>query len=311
MGGRKKQADHRADTRGKGYAGIPAVVIESPAYRSLSLYARAILVEMALEMKGYRNGSIALSQRELGDRLASTNYRAIGRAIAELVEHGLIDVTAEGEWKQRMARQYRLTFVNTTANGKHVAATNDYRFFSVDDVSAGKVKSADDVSTGRKKSADDVLARIARESQKRVKSSHLPADDVSSLIGKPYPPQPSEGGEGVNGTSILPESARGEFDCGDELWSDDMRPPDDIDQWPPEAEYGHDKELSAWLREVIPDLPKWSWDWRKSATLARIVCETGIDGEWLHPFIAGQVGMFPKHVERLREWRDRFARDAV
>jgi hypothetical protein len=41
----KVKADYRADTRGGSWAGLPVCLIESPAYRHLSLYARAILVE--------------------------------------------------------------------------------------------------------------------------------------------------------------------------------------------------------------------------------------------------------------------------
>jgi hypothetical protein len=105
VGKSRQKADHRADTRGKPWAGIPHCVIDSAAYRHLSLWARGLLVEVVREMNGYNNGSIALSQRQMASRLGSSNFRKIGRGIAELMEHGFIDVAVEGQWKTRMARQ--------------------------------------------------------------------------------------------------------------------------------------------------------------------------------------------------------------
>lgn len=187
----KVKADHRADNRGGPWAGLPHVVIDSPAYRDLSLWGRATLVELVREMNGYNNGAIGLSQRQLSERLRTTNFRAIGRAIAELVTHGFVDVSTEGRWKQRLAREYRLTFVNTGAPGHYRPATNDYQLWQpqkscADDVSAEKSCSADDVSASPRSPADDVSARIDAHRGKTAKLASFSADDVSSLISKPY-----------------------------------------------------------------------------------------------------------------------------
>jgi hypothetical protein len=123
----KAKADHRADTRGGAWAGIPLCVIESDAYRDLSLWARSILVELVARMNGYNNGEIAMSVSEITIALNNSNRGAIARGIAELVSHGLIDVSADAVWKRNLARQFRLTFVNTTSGGRFVAATNEYR----------------------------------------------------------------------------------------------------------------------------------------------------------------------------------------
>ena len=103
MARRRVQADCKADTRGGRWAGIPVCVIESAAYRHCSVHARAILVELVARMMGYNNGKIAVSQRQLVEALGCAP-RKIVRGIAELMEHGLIDVQAEGKWKERMAR---------------------------------------------------------------------------------------------------------------------------------------------------------------------------------------------------------------
>src|SRR6478609_11251332 len=121
MARRRVQADCKADTRGGRWAGIPVCVIESAAYRDCSVHARAILVELVARMMGYNNGRIAVSQRQLVEALGCSPRKVV-RAVAELMEHGLLDVQIEGKWKERMAREYRITFVST----KGRSATNEY-----------------------------------------------------------------------------------------------------------------------------------------------------------------------------------------
>lgn len=196
----KPKAPCRADTRGGQWAGLPWVVIDSAAYQALSLYARAVLVEIVRRMDGFNNGKIAISQREIAARLGTSNFRAIGKAIAELMQHGFLEVSAEGEWAQRKAREYLLTFVSTQKGHLIIPATNDYLHWAptqksgADDVSAEMPKSADDVSARPPFAADDVSARIASHQRKTAISAKLSADDVSSLICKPYPPS-RNGGE--------------------------------------------------------------------------------------------------------------------
>lgn len=208
---KKPKADNRADTRGGGWVGIPHIVVDSMAYQHLSLWGRAVLVEIARAFNGYNNGKIGLSQRQLAERLNTTNFRAIGRAVAELMEHGLIDVAAEGQWKQRMAREYRLTFVTTGDNYNLRAATNDYRDWtprksSDDDVSARGRVSADDVSAGAGKAADDVSAKIAAHQRKTANFQNGAADDVSSLIVKPYPSGAASDADGFQTAETPPEN---------------------------------------------------------------------------------------------------------
>ena len=125
---RRARSDHRADTMGGRFAGIPHAVIESEAYRHLSAMERAVLVEIVARFSGYNNGEIAISYRELAHRLNRKNEAPFGPAIAKLIGHGLIDIVTEARWKDRRAREYRLTFVSTTDGaGHHVQATNEYR----------------------------------------------------------------------------------------------------------------------------------------------------------------------------------------
>lgn len=185
----KVKADHRADTRGSPWAGIPHCVIDSDAFRDLSLWARSVLLEIVRQMNGYNNGLIVLSQRQIAVRLNTTNFRKIGKAIAELMMHGFIDVAVEGQWKARMARQYRLTFVSSGKAGHIRPASNEYlrwtpeKKFCADTVSSRAAKTDDAGSAGEPVLADDDSAAPHRHRDGR---RDLPADTSSSLISEPY-----------------------------------------------------------------------------------------------------------------------------
>ena len=136
-GRRGAKSDHRADTRGGRFVGLPHVVFESEAYRHLSTMERAVLAEILARFTGYNNGEIAISYRELAHRLNRKNEAPFGPAIAKLIAHGLIDIVTEARWKDRRAREYRLTFVSTTdGNKRHVQATNEYRSWAPEEKSS-------------------------------------------------------------------------------------------------------------------------------------------------------------------------------
>jgi hypothetical protein len=107
MGKAKGKADHRADTRGQGFAGVPKAVLKSAAYRNLSIFARAVFLEIVGEFNGYNNGEIVVSFGQLQERLRNSNRRKISASVVELVERGPISVEAEGKWKHHKARKYR------------------------------------------------------------------------------------------------------------------------------------------------------------------------------------------------------------
>lgn len=232
MGKRKARADCRADTRGGPWAGIPVCVVNSPAYRHLSLWARAILVELVARMNGYNNGKIAISITEICEALGNSNRGKASKAIAELMEHGFIDVTMQADWKERLAREYRLTFVTTAY--PPFGATNEYRNWTPAGKSGGNaslpVKGVsgnaslpDSVSAG-----NDALPRIVAYKRKTAtfggSANPVSGNDASLLIYNHTPPQetgngnkpdstgntggplqpvpPSEGGDGQSATAI-------------------------------------------------------------------------------------------------------------
>ena len=197
MGKRTARADCRADTRGGAWAGIPVCVINSPSYRDLGMWARAILVEMVARMNGYNNGHIAISITEICEALGNSNRGKASRALAELMEHGFIDVTVQANWKERMAREYRLTFVTTAY--PPFGATNDYKNWAPAEKSGGNASLPVNAVSGH--------ASLPAKNQKQRKSAKngkspfpVSGNTVSPLIYNHIPPQKS-------GDGNQPESA--------------------------------------------------------------------------------------------------------
>jgi hypothetical protein len=213
----KSKAPHCADTRAKeghrGFAGIPVCVVKSEAYRCLSLMARAILVEIVARMNGHNNGQIHVSYAELATAMNRKNQAPIGPAIAELMEHGLIDISTESVWKERKAREYRLTFVNTSDSiGRPIKATNGYLQWKqrakndATDVVAATPQTATTFVAGRVAAATDAVATPNGKLPKTVQGS---ATNGVVLISKPYARRQTKQG----GTPVLaPDLVDGPFE---------------------------------------------------------------------------------------------------
>jgi hypothetical protein len=173
MGKRKRnQADHRADLRGEGFIGLPRVVFESEAWRhGLTSFDRDVHLQILSRFSGYNNGKIVCSQREISEGIGNTNYKRIGRSIARQIEVGLLGISTESVWKERLAREYRLTYASCGQAPFTRPATNEYRDWKkndADDVSAGKAKSAATCSAAPKMSAEALSAVKAAKSRKSV-----------------------------------------------------------------------------------------------------------------------------------------------
>lgn len=198
----KARPPHRADTRGAGFTGLPQAVQDSPAYRDCSLWARAVLLEIIREFNGFNNGEIFLSVDQICERLNNSNRRKACRAVAELMEHGLIDVAAEGKWRERKAREFRLTFVSS---GKFPAirpATNDYRKWEAPKKNNGDASSPRKGETGDAVSPDapragNALSPVEKPNRRKTAvfgplADAVTGDAVSLHIFKPYH-SPKEG----------------------------------------------------------------------------------------------------------------------
>lgn len=211
MGKGKARADCRADTRGGAWAGIPVCVVNSPAYRDLSLWARAILVELVARMNGYNNGRIALSVAEICKALNNSSRSRAAKAIAELMEHGFIDVTHEAMWKERKAREYRITFVTTAY--PPFGATNDYRNWEPRKQNSGngvlpvKAVSGNGVLPDAVSTGNGVLPRLLAHQRKSANIEETPdgvsGNSVFPLIYNHTPPRKTGDGNKPDSTGNM------------------------------------------------------------------------------------------------------------
>lgn len=121
MGAGKRKSEN-ADARGGRFFLLPQCVLNSLAFRTAD--PRAIMAMMALCAKhsGFNNGRIALSARDLADWMDCQNHAANSRAICQVIERGLVALERHYPKGQRLAREYRLTFVPAGDQ----KATNEY-----------------------------------------------------------------------------------------------------------------------------------------------------------------------------------------
>jgi Helix-turn-helix domain len=94
-------------------------LLDSPAYVSLSVRARAALVEVNRGYNGSNNGRIVLSVRAVASRM-NCHRDTAARALQELVEKGFIEPRTKGAFniKFRHATEWRLNDRRCDATGK-------------------------------------------------------------------------------------------------------------------------------------------------------------------------------------------------
>jgi hypothetical protein len=206
---KRQQADHRADTRGKPLSGLPHVVVDSAAYLALTAFERAVLCEILRRFNGYNNGMIAITYEQLGDRLKGPNTcrpnnARIARAIAKLVDHGLLAEPTPASWLERRAREYRLTFISSGKCPPFRSATNEYlSWCALKGKTTGDVASPRTPSTGDTRSPTHGASGYNTSSGKSENrsfgrpTSPSAGDGGSLLIGKPYPTAPNGSGTSV------------------------------------------------------------------------------------------------------------------
>ena len=135
---KKRKPRPNLDQRGRNpvqrHIRIYFAMLESIAYRSLSLAARALLTELIKLDRGQNNGAIWLSIADAQALLGLSDHRAVSRAFDELQDRGFIRMMAEFKWgaTARMgdaprARQWRLTF--EPVPGK-CAATHEWQRYT-------------------------------------------------------------------------------------------------------------------------------------------------------------------------------------
>jgi hypothetical protein len=95
------------------------LLLDSPAYLSLSCAARAVLVEIWRTYNGTNNGRIGLSVRRASERCRIARGTA-ARAFRELEERGFIECMTKGAFSMKAphATEWRLTWWTCDVTGE-------------------------------------------------------------------------------------------------------------------------------------------------------------------------------------------------
>jgi len=233
-GGKRKT--ERADARGGGFFLLPHCLLASDAFRTASPRAIKVLLALCAKHNGFNNGAIGIGFRELAEIMDSQNHGATGKALCQLMERGLVALERSYPRGQRLANEYRLTFVATA----DAPATNEYLTWKSGDAgtrkktSGGKFRAAETstrsavrvakTSTGDETSRCENLNGVhenppfSGSSPVAVASTHivqpyggLPASPCKSHrdTGKPLSSAPDAEGLRERVLSVLDRSARG------------------------------------------------------------------------------------------------------
>lgn len=98
------------------FARLDHRLLNSPAYRALSVTARALLVELTMLENGGNNGSLFLSIRDAAGRLGMADLTAVRGAFDELQGLGFVEMTEDASFhvkaaERSRARCWRLTWL--------------------------------------------------------------------------------------------------------------------------------------------------------------------------------------------------------
>jgi hypothetical protein len=118
---------HNATGRSNGgerHVRLPLYLLQSVAYRSLSLAARAVLVEAVAFYDGSNNGYLILPARTMAERIGKDHSTA-ARALRELDDAKFIEPMANGSFSvKRKASEYRLTWLHCDRG--HMKPTKEF-----------------------------------------------------------------------------------------------------------------------------------------------------------------------------------------
>ncbi len=107
--------------KGMQFITISKNLYDCDAYKTLPSVAKILLHELMRLCYPNNNGRVGMSQQRAAE-LAGVTKKTAGSYLNLLSERGFIDISKYEMWKQRMAREYRVTACS--CNGK--APTEDY-----------------------------------------------------------------------------------------------------------------------------------------------------------------------------------------
>jgi len=211
MSGAGKRKTEKGDARGGAFFLLPQCLLTSEAFRTASPRAIKVLFAFCARHNGFNNGAIGVGFRELAALVNSGNNVANSRALCELMERGLVALERSYPKGQRLANEYRLTFVATG----EVPATNDYLNWKAGDAGTRAL--------GRNFRASIIETRTA--SRVSVASTGEETSRFDSLNGvDANPPFSGKSPVSVSSTHILnhlshrfSSPSKSPFDCGGPL----------------------------------------------------------------------------------------------
>ncbi|GAA4718539.1 hypothetical protein H9L13_07770 [Sphingomonas lutea] len=130
--GRKRRKNHvdatGRSTRPDRFVKLDFNLLETPAYRSLSPGARAMLVEFNRLYNGANNGKLFLSQRDAADRVGVTSHTTAAGYIEELADRGFLRIKAKGSFSVKTRRA--TTYVLTQHSHNDEPASRDFKHWA-------------------------------------------------------------------------------------------------------------------------------------------------------------------------------------
>jgi hypothetical protein len=100
------------------FVSLPHYIMDTFAWRRLSVTARAAWLEFTRVYNGCNNGKIGMSERTLAEKLGISKTAA-HRAINELLTFGFIEITKASTFTtKRRAAEYRLTHIKDDITGE-------------------------------------------------------------------------------------------------------------------------------------------------------------------------------------------------
>lgn len=107
---RSKQRKAAASARDSGpFLALPYVVLESPAYRGLSVHAKALLIDVASQYRGSNNGALLCSRAKMVE-FGWTSNDMLTKSKRELLESKLLFQTVMGQ-RPNKASWYAVTWL--------------------------------------------------------------------------------------------------------------------------------------------------------------------------------------------------------
>lgn len=118
---RKQIKGSRSLRDGEQFLALPHVVIDSKAYRSLSVYARALLVDIGRQYMGNNNGQLLCSRKKM-EELGWKSHDTLMKARDELLAARFLHQTVMGA-RPNKASWYALTWLPLAPSNGYDAGT--------------------------------------------------------------------------------------------------------------------------------------------------------------------------------------------